>query len=92
VNRLPSLMNKNDSGVGQIKTTLEEVSARLNQFMGQDGFDLKSILKQEIGEGMKGVRNKVDRTLAASEVMKDIIERKVGKSDEPIIQTFYEIG
>ena len=86
------MLKQDQSGLGQLKAALEEVSNKLNNFMGSDGVDLKSILKTEIGEGMKGVRNKVDRTLAATNVMKDIIEHKVGKSDEPIIETFYEIG
>ena len=92
VNKLPAMLKQDSSGMGQLKATLEEVASKLNGFIGSDGVDLKSLLKTEMGEGMKGVRNKVDRTLAATNVMKDIIERKVGKSDEPIIQTFYEIG
>lgn len=92
ISRLPSQMNQDESGLNQMRNTLDEIAAKLQHFMGAEGVDLQGLLKNEIGEGMKGVRNKVDRTLVASEVMKDIIERKVGKRDEPVVETFYEIG
>jgi hypothetical protein len=92
MNSLPNLLQKDNAGQAQMRATMEELVAKLSVFMGKEGIDLRSILKDEIGEGMKGVRNKIDRTMAATQVVKDIIERKVGKSDEPIVQTFYEIG
>ncbi len=92
IERIPSSLESGEKGVSQMKSTLDEVADRIAGFVGREGYDMRTILKQEIGEGMKGVRNKVDRTLTAARVMKDIMERKVGRSDEPIIQSFYEIG
>ncbi|MBN1687899.1 MAG: hypothetical protein JW893_02240 [Candidatus Omnitrophica bacterium] len=92
VNRLPMLLGDQRAGVTAMQSTLDTITGRLDQFIGNEGYDLRSILRQEIGEGVKGVRNVADRTMAATEIMKEIMERKVGKSDEPIVQTFYEIG
>jgi hypothetical protein len=90
VNRLPSLMGQSQSSMGEMRDTVEQVANKLNTFIGKEGVDMRSILKEEIGDGMKGVRAKVDRTLAASKVMQQIMENKVGHADEPVIQSFFE--
>jgi hypothetical protein len=41
--------------------------------MGNEGYDVKTILEQEIGKGVKGVRNLADRNLAMTNLMKEII-------------------
>lgn len=89
VGKIPSLLNQDRSGMGQIRRTLDKVSDQLNTFIGKSGYDFRSILKSEIGEGIRGVTNKVARIDASTEVMKKIM---VQKTEEPIVQTLYEIA
>ena len=42
--------------------------------------------------GLEDALRSIPEYLAASKVVQEIVERKIGKSDEPIVQSFYEIG
>ncbi len=84
--------NKDEEGVGLMRSTVDDIANRLTVLMGNEGVNVRELLQQSMGQEVKGVRNKVDRTLAVTEVMKQIVERKIGQSEEPVVETFYEIG
>ncbi len=90
MDRFPSLMKSGEGNINALKASLEEIASKLNGFMGNEGIDMKQLLKQEIGEGMKGVRNKVDRTLATTQIIQKITEQKLGGSDAPVVNSYYE--
>ncbi len=74
---------------GAISRRVEEISEQLSALAGEEGYDLSTILEKKLTESptIKDIRDKADSIKGAVGVMRDIVEQKLGGSDEPVVST-----
>jgi hypothetical protein len=98
VDALPSVIAKETQGGGapskQMIDTVNKISDRLKQLMGEEGYDLKTMLGDALKENpnMKAVRNKTDAINAVVDLLLQIFEAKFGGVDTPIVSTSLQSG
>ncbi|MCK5451319.1 MAG: hypothetical protein KAI70_06105, partial [Candidatus Omnitrophica bacterium] len=76
---------------GVIARQVDDIATQLNILAGDEGYDLSTMLEKKLSESptIIEIRTKTDNIKGAVSVMRDIVQQKLGGTDEPIISTSF---
>ncbi|MBI1977440.1 MAG: hypothetical protein HYS55_01655, partial [Candidatus Omnitrophica bacterium] len=85
---------RKEGSIGNVKDVVNNISNRLTALAGQEGYDMGTLMQKALSESptVKDIRQKADDINTAVTVVEKTVERKLGKSDEPILVVSYTSG
>ncbi|MCX7661403.1 MAG: hypothetical protein N2Z79_01805, partial [Candidatus Omnitrophica bacterium] len=93
VDALPEVLSK-EGPSAKIVQTINEISERLITLVGEEGYNLKELLGEMLGENpeLKEVRAKTDAISAIVDLLLQLFEAKFGGVDSPVVSTYLQPG
>jgi hypothetical protein len=85
---LPEALSKESGGTAQARV-LNEVADKLNALVGEEGFDISSMLEEALDESptIKDIRGKTDAIQGVIKLLQQLFEAKFGGLDTPVVST-----
>ena len=86
VDALPEAMAK-EGPEAKINKTVEDISIRIRALFGEEGYDISAIFEQILSESptINDIKLRTGEITAASDIMLEIMERKLGGREEPFV-------
>jgi len=86
VDSLPDVIAK-EGPAAKINKTVEDISSRIRALFGEQGYNISSIFEQILSESptINDIKLKTGEITAASDIMLEIMERKLGGREEPFV-------
>ncbi|MFA5147366.1 MAG: hypothetical protein WC515_08320 [Candidatus Omnitrophota bacterium] len=94
VESLPMQAAKEGSSTKDVSLAVNQISERLKKLVGEEGYDLKQMLGEALGESptIKEVRKKTDSINSIVDLLLKVFEAKFGGVDSPIVSTSLQTG
>jgi len=91
LNRIPKEIAE-EGITAPIVNKVNEIKDQFAQFAGEEGYDFSTLLEQGLSESatVGEIRTTTDRINGASDVMSEIIQRKLGGTDEAFVEVILE--
>jgi len=92
IDTLPAVIAREMSQEGPtaaIAKQVEQISTSLNTLAGEEGYDLSAILEKSLNDSptIQEITGKTENIKGAVGIMREIVERELGGSDEPVVST-----
>ncbi len=93
VDSIPEIITK-EGPSAKLTQAVNDVAARIKTLAGDEGYNLATVFEKTLSESpaIKDIRAKTDEIGAASDIMAEIVEKKLGGADEPFIATSLSPG
>ena len=93
VNDLPTQVAKLSGGDTQrIRSTVNEISDRLQRLAGNEGLDFSQMFTKAIDESatVQDIRGRSQEIASSLELLGAVVQKKLGGADEPVVASFLE--
>ena len=86
VDSLPDVIAK-EGPAAKINKTVEDISSRIKALFGEQGYDISAIFEEILSESptINEIKIKTGEIISASDIMLEIMERKLGGREEPFV-------